>query len=156
MRQFCLQMFIFLQTRLFLLCIIPRPNPNQDNFYLDAFLRFYCTILVAIVITITIVRYMPSLKSWEQSKRNQNVQMPSPCNWLLPLHLGCHCHHNHHHLCHHQNHENSHSQIKMFRCLPLAIGCYRYILVVHPTLVMSKPTLLRLVNVYQYVSNEFK
>ena len=44
----------------------------------------------------------------------------------------------------------------MFRCLPLAIGCYRYILVVHPTLVMSKPTLLRLVNVYHYVSNEFK
>ena len=31
------------------------------------------------------------------------------------------------------------------RCLPLAIGCYRYILVVHPSLVMGKPTLLRLV-----------
>ena len=33
-----------------------------------------------------------------------------------------------------------------FRCLPLAIGCYRYILVVHPSLVMAKPTLLRLVS----------
>ena len=33
-----------------------------------------------------------------------------------------------------------------FRCLPLAIGCYRYILVVHPNLVIGKPTLLRLVS----------
>ena len=43
---------------------------------------------------------------------------------------------------------HSHSDvihICTFRCLPLAIGCYRYILVVHPSRVIGKPTLLRLV-----------
>ena len=75
------------------------------------------------IVILTAIRIMITL--------SEASLMPLVTHYLLHYHESL-CNHGQHHLF-------------TFRSVPLAIGCYRYILVVHPSLVIGKPILLRLV-----------